>query len=372
MQEEWIDEALERSLGKTGKNISRIGFKYPHVCIDSGRYNDQGPDFWVSGFWGGILWLYYGATGDEDAKRLAVRLEEGMDGVLDGFLTLHHDVGFMWLPTSVAHYKDDGDEGARVRALKAASHLAGRFNLAGGFIRAWTDKVNPESQGWAIIDCMMNLPLLYWASKETGDPRFKHIAKAHTETVLRCFRREDGSYPHIVSFDPDTGEKIENLGGQGFGPDSAWARGQAWALYGMAIGARETGEKRYLDAAKDAAHFFLSHLPETKVPVWDFRADKGHRDAEDSSAAACAASGLIEISRLCTDEQDREFYLEAAKGILKGLHENYADYGDGVEAVIQKGTVHYPAGRNVNVPIIYADYFYLEALLKLKGQKGLF
>lgn len=371
MYGKWIDEALEKTLDKIKVNVDAVGFRYPHVSID-GRYNDQGPEFWTSGFWPGILWLYHAATGDDAAKKLAIRLEEGMDRVLDGFMTIHHDVGFMWLPTSVAHYSSDGDVTARVRGLKAASHLAGRFNLAGRFIRAWNDKVQANSQGWAIIDCMMNLPLLYWAGRETGDPRFRHIATAHSDTVLTSFKRGDGSFPHIVSFDPETGVKICNIGGQGYGPDSAWVRGQAWALYGFAIGYRETGDVRYLEASKDASHFFISHLPEKKVPVWDFRAPEGKRDAEDSSAAACAASGLIELSSLMPDGPDKEFYLSQGVAILKGLSDYYADWSGSQQAIILHGTVHYPAGRNIDVPIIYADYFFLEALLKLKGMKGLF
>lgn len=371
MNGKWIDEALEKTLMKVKENIDAIGLRYPHVSIN-GTYDNQGPGFWTSGFWPGILWLYYFATKDEKAKELAIGLENGMDAVLDGFLTLHHDVGFMWIPSSVAHYSYDGDSSARLRALKAASHLAGRFNPAGNFLRAWNDDVRAGSQGLAIIDCMMNLSLLYWAGKEIGDPRFKNIAIAHTDMVLTAFRREDGSYPHVVSFNPVTGEKLGNIGGQGYGPDSAWARGQSWAIYGMTIGYRETGDIRYLAAAKEAAGFFLPNLPEKKVPVWDFRAPVDHRDAEDSSAAACAASALIGLSSLAGNERDRMFYLAEGMDILEKLYFDYSDYSVHEQAVIKHGTVNYPAGRNIDVPIIYADFFFLEALLKLKGMKGLF
>lgn len=371
MDEKWIDEALDRTLDKVKKNIDAIGLHYPHVSI-CGTYNDQGPEFWTSGFWPGILWLYYSATQDSKARELAIALEENLDKVLDGFVTIHHDVGFMWLPSAVAHYAFDSDDSARVRGLKAASHLSGRFNLAGRYIRAWNDKVKANSQGWAIIDCMMNLSLLYWASKETKDPRFKHIAVAHSDTVLEFFKRGDGSFPHIVSFNPETGEKVCNIGGQGYGPDSAWARGQAWAMYGFAIGYRETGDIRYLDAAKDASHFFLSHLPEDKVPVWDFRAPEGKRDAKDSSAAACASSALFELASLIPNGPDKEFYMSQGISILKSLYENYSDWNEGQQAIVLHGTVHYPAGKNIDVPIIYGDFFFLEALLKVKGKKGLF
>ena len=366
----WRDETLGKCLNKVKANIDNIGYSYPHVCLD-GKYNNQGPQFWVSGFWGGILWLYYSQTKDEKAKELAEKLEEGLDPVLDGFKTLHHDVGFMWLPTSVENYRTTQNQASRLRALKAASHLAGRFNLSGRFIRAWNDETFANSQGWAIIDCMMNLSLLYWASKETNDPRFRHIAKAHSETVLKSFYREDGSVPHVVSFNPESGEKIENLYGQGYSGDSAWSRGQSWALYGMSIGYRETRDERFLEAAKKSAKYIIEHLPEDLIPQYDYTAPEDQWYAKDSSAAACTASGLIELSTL-TEGEESLFYRNKAIDILKALDKNYSDYTDKTEAIIQKGTVSFPAGKFINTPIIYGDYFYIEALIKLEEKVRVF
>ena len=367
----WTEEALEKSLLKIERNMEGIGEHFPHVEYD-GIYNDQGASFWTSGFWPGMLWLLYQEKKDENALRLARRLERRLDEVLDGFVTLHHDVGFMWLPSAVIDYKLTGSEEARIRGLKAASHLAGRFNLAGQFIRAWTDEVNPGSRGWAIIDCMMNIPLLFWASRESKDPRFYHIAKAHADTVLRCFIRPDNTSAHIVSFDPYTGEKIENLGGQGKDGDSAWSRGQAWTIYGMALAYRETGKAEYLTAAKNSADYFLSHLPADQVPYWDFRSEAKDRSVLDSSASACAASGLLEICSLMEDCVEREFYYEKALIILKSLYENYADFSEKTQGLIQKGTVNYAKNKHVNVPIIYGDYFFVEALIKLKHPTNIF
>lgn len=367
----WADQALELCLKRTGRNIESIGEHFPHVAYD-GVYNDQGPEFWVSGFWPGLLWLYYEETGDERALHLARRLEDRMDQVLDGFVTLHHDVGFMWLPSAVADYKFTGNRASRVRGLKAASHLAGRFNLAGRFIRAWTDEVDPHSTGWAIIDSLMNLPLLFWASKEMKDPRFYHIAKAHADTVLRCFVRPDHTTAHIVSFDPFTGEKIENLGGQGKGPDSAWARGQAWLIYGMAIAFRETGDKVFLEAAGNAADYFLEHLPEDQVPWWDFCADPEDRFVLDSSASACTASGLLEISSMEESEEKRDFYYGKALQILKGLCEHHWDEREKSQSMLLHGTVNYAKKKHVNVPIIYGDYYFMEALIKLRHSVKIF
>lgn len=370
-QQDWIEHAYASSLDKVKALNKKNGVSFPHVCLD-GNYNCEKADFWTSGFWGGLLWLAYRETNDESLKETAQKIEEQLNVPLQQFYDIHHDVGFMYLPTSIINYQLTGSEESRRSGLIAASHLAGRFNLSGQFIRAWTDRVNPKSTGWAIIDCLMNLPLLFWASKEENDPRFKHIAIAHADTVLREFVREDWTVPHIVSFDPETGEKIENLGGQGLGPDSAWSRGQAWAIYGFAIAARETGKASYMTAAKNIANYFLSHLPEDKVPYWDFRTADKDKFVRDSTAAACTASGLLELSMLLEDETEKRFYYDSALMLLKALYTHYSDFSDSQDAILTKGTVSYPVNRHVNVPIIYGDYYFLEALVKLKGQKGLF
>lgn len=367
----WAQEVLGQCLDKIEKNIDRIGEHFPHVAYED-TYNDQGPRFWVSGFWLGLLWLLYEERQDTRAFELARKLEDDLDAVLDGFMTIHHDVGFMWLPSAVADYKLTKNEASRVRGLKAASHLAGRFNLAGRFIRAWSDGTQEDRRGWVIIDCLMNLSLLFWASRETEDPRFRHIAMAHADTVLKNFVRPDNTCAHIVHFDPETGEKIENLGGQGKDPDSAWSRGQAWAIYGFAIAYRETKKEEYLTASRNIAGYFLSHLPEDKVPYWDFRTEPEDRYVRDSSAAACAASGLLELSKLVTESSEQRFYREQAIDILKGLYEHYFDMRQDNEAMLLKGTVSYAARKHVNVSIIYGDYFFTEALIKLSREPAIF
>lgn len=368
---DWMEEALEKCLNKIERNITEIGEYFPQVAYE-GRYNQEDKTFWTAGFWPGLLWLLYRESGNTAARDLAVKLEEDLDEILDGFVHLHHDVGFMWLPSAVMDYRLTGSEQARIRGLKAASHLAGRFNQAGRFIRAWTDEVNPHSKGWALIDCMMNLPLLFWASRETDDPRFYHIACAHTDTVLNHFIREDFTVPHIVSFDPYTGEKIGVISGQAMNEDSAWSRGQAWAIYGLAVAYRETGKKECLDAAKNMANYFLSHLPSDQVPYWDFRSKPELQWVKDSSAAACTASGLMELSSVLEDETEKKFYQDQGKAILKGLYDHYWDTSEHSQAMLLGGTVNCLKKRHINVPIIYGDFFFTEGLLKAKGKKGIF
>lgn len=269
--------------------------------------------------------------------------------------------------SSINQYKLAQDEEAKRHGLMAASLLAGRFNPAGGFIRAWPNWGGEDHSGWAIIDCMMNLPLLYWASREIADPRYRLIAEIHADTVLREFVQADGSVHHIVSFDPETGERRGALAGQGYAEDSAWARGAAWALYGFALSYAYTSKEEYRFAAKKVAGFFLDHLPADFVPYWDFRLPA---DAEgmprDSSAAAIAASGLLELAFALSDEEGLA-YKRAAESILRSLHENYGAWEADEEGLLLHATGHFSADIYVDKPLIFGDYYFAEALLKLRN-----
>ncbi|WP_405079648.1 glycoside hydrolase family 88 protein [Paenibacillus chitinolyticus] len=358
----------EELWGSLYKKVSvmaqKMGNKSPHVAFD-GIYDDMRIDWWTSGFWPGMLWIMHEMTGDPSFRERAWDWDANLEQCMVNNSNLHHDVGFQSLPTAVIKYKLTGDADARRRGIQAANFLAGRFNLAGRFLRAW----NQDKTGWAIIDSCMNLSLLFWAAEEIQDPRFRHIAAAHADTVLEHFIREDGSVRHIVSFDPETGAFLEALGGQGHSPESGWSRGQAWALYGMANVYRYTGDIRYLHAAKRVAHYFLASLPEDAVPHWDFRTGNAEGEPRDSSAAACAASGLLEIAKHVA-ALERELYERAAVRIMAALAGSYASFGDETEAILREGTGNKPAGQNVDVGLIYGDYFFVEAAAKLNGWQG--
>ncbi|GLX66636.1 glycoside hydrolase family 88 protein [Paenibacillus glycanilyticus] len=359
--EQWIREAWERGSAKIKNTSLRVGARFPHGS-PNGQFQLMPPHYWTAGFWPGLLWLVNQDEGDERLRKLAKSCEEQLDEVLHAFEPLDHDMGFMWTLTSIANWHITRNESSRRRALTIASHLAGRFNLKGSFIRAWN---NPERIGWAIIDCMMNLPLLYWASKQTGDPRFKQIAEAHAETAVKHFIREDGSAYHVVCFDPVTGERVGALGGQGYSEQSAWARGTAWAIYGSVLSYQHTGRQLFLEAAERAAGFFMTHLPEDRVPYWDFRLPSLESAPKDSSAAAIAASGLLNIAAASEGEK-AILYKEHALSILRSLTDNYrADDMD--EAILLAGTGNLPGTQNINKPLIYGDYYYMEALAKLRG-----
>lgn len=361
----------EKTLAKTERMKARLGRTVPHATKD-GVYDDTRIDWWTSAFWPGMLWIAYDMTGNAAFREAAWDYDERMERRFLEPNRFHHDVGFQFLPTAVMKHRLTGDEDARRRGLFAANFLAGRFNLAGGFLRAWNDVDDPnvwnrDNAGWAIIDSMMNVPLLFWASAETGDPRFRHVALAHSDTVLRRFVREDGSVAHISRFDPATGSFLGWIGGQGFAPDSAWSRGAAWALHGLAVAGRYSGEARYVDASRRIADFFLASLEEDGVPLWDFRVEPRAGEPRDTSAAACAASGLLELAALLP-EPDGAAYREAADLLLAALADGYASWDDpSYDGLLREATGHRPEGTNVGVSLIYGDYFFVEALAKRAG-----
>jgi unsaturated chondroitin disaccharide hydrolase len=266
----------------------------------------------------------------------------------------------MYLLSCGAHHKLLGDEQARVDALHAASLLMGRFNPA-GFIRAWNE---PERVGYAIIDCMMNLSLLFWAGDITGDPRFANVARIHADTTLRDFLRDDGSVCHIVEFDPNTGRRVREHGGQGYAEGTAWSRGQAWGLYGFAMAYANTGDKRYLDAAKAIASFFIAHIRPDGLTDCDFSQPKEPQRL-DNIAGACGACGLLELHRLTGEERCRA----AAERLVDGLIERCANLEPGVCGILTHCTASYhDDAAGVHTNIVYGDFFLIEALLKLAGR----
>lgn len=372
----WAQDAARRFEHKLRAVRVRSAEKIPSRAVDGvhnnkadgGTYTpDDGLCWWTNGFWAGMLWQAYRMTGDEAYKEVARYTERRLDDCFRSYCGLHHDVGFMWLPSAVADYRLTADGDARRRGLHAASLLAGRFNPA-GFIRAWNDIPGSEAdtRGWAIIDCMFNIPLLYWASEETGDPRFRKIAMTHADTVAANFVRADGSVRHIVEFDPETGAFVRDYGGQGYAQGSSWTRGQAWGLYGFVMSYKHTGAVRYLAMAEKIAAYFIAHIPaDGAIPV-DFCQPEEPRWYDDI-AAAVAACGLLELADLVPEKQ--EVYLCPA---LKMLHrlDDTADWDEGRDGFLCNCSADYH-GREHNVNFTYGDYYFLEALLKLTGQ-GIF
>ncbi|MDV4149802.1 glycoside hydrolase family 88 protein [Clostridium sp. AL.422] len=375
MNSNWKADALDFIIEKTKINNRKIGINFPHAS-HNGKYKLENEQWWTAGFWPGLLWKVYSHNEDAELRVTAEKCEEKMDHLLTDTECIDHDMGFMWTLTSLANYKLTGDKSSRRRALLAANLLAARFNPEGNYIRAWNRWIGKEdNSGVAIIDCLMNLPLLYWASEETGDPRFKHVAEKHVNMVLENFIREDGSVQHVVVFDSETGEVVEKLGGQGFAPNSSWARGCAWAVYGLTLSYKYTKDIKTLNAAKKTAHYFISNIQGNKCPVWDFRVpedgDRRYRYL-DSSAGAIAACGLLQLSKY-VGEFEGYIYKKAGEDILETLYIECSSKDNlNEEGLIMHGTGHFPEQNNLDVPLIYGDYYFVEGISILNGNELLF
>lgn len=367
----WIDSYWDKIEKKLSVVAPQVEMPFPYGIKD-GKYLPRDEYWWTNGFWPGMMWLMYLQTKDDKYKAIAENVEKELDTALFGFDGLHHDVGFMWLTSAVANYRITGNEEAKNRGRHAATILAGRYNPIGKYIRAWNkwpeDDIDNHS-GWAIIDCMMNIQLLYWAAEVDKDPRFKFIADAHAHTAMEQFVRKDGSTNHIVIFNPETGEVIDTPAGQGYAPGSCWSRGNSWALYGFILCYMHTGNPEYLEIAKRVAHYFLANLDESGVPKCDFRQPK-EPNYLDVSASTIAACGLIEIAN-AVPELEQDMYINGAIKLLKGIEAN-CDFTLDNQSIVQNATGAYHSKNDQNIPILYGDYYLMEALLKLKGNDILF
>jgi len=367
MDKEWSKKILEKLTTKILAECERNQNSIPYIPIN-GRYHDfkksESIYWWTNGFWAGLLWQMFNATQNSLFLKTAEALELRLDAALEGYEGLHQDVGFMWLHTSVANYRLTGNSDSRKRGLHAANLLAGRYNPAGKFIRAW----NGEHTGWILIECLMNTPLLYWASTETEDPRYRMIAMEHTNTAIKYLLRQDGSCNHIAVLSPLTGECLETPAGQGYAAGSSWSRGQSWALYGFALACRHTGEAEFLNAAKKAAHYAIANFALNDwLPLVDFRSPPDPVKY-DSTAAMISACGLLEIAGL-VEECEKKLYSDAAMKLLTTAESTFADWNIETDGIIGKGTASYHGKpHDTEVPIIYGDYFFTEAILRILGK----
>lgn len=367
-EQEWAQKVAQKIKKKMIQVADRSRHKVPYTT-QNGVHNDLTETdicWWTNGFWGGMMWQLYAATKEDIYQENALELEQKLDACLMSHIGMDHDSGFRWLPTAVIHYRLTGDKDAFNRGILAADNLLGRYNIVGKFIRAWNDNKDGSKAGWAIIDCMMNLPLLYWAYEETKDPRYLHVATAHAETARRYFVREDGSVNHIVEFDALTGEFVRTYGGQGCEVGSSWTRGQAWALYGFALSYLHTKNDIYLGTAKKIANYFIANTPKSGLIPVDFRQPLDCT-WEDSTAAAIASCGMLEIAK-CVEEPERKLYQDAALKLLHALEENRCNWSESCDHIVEKCTAAYH-DKEHEFSIIYGDYYFIEAIWKLTGEE---
>lgn len=375
---EWIDATWEKLDEKLSRTAVKSRNKIPYTTVN-GVHDDKAADninWWTNGFWGGMMWLMYEATGNEEYRKTAERSEEILDGALKQYKKLHHDAGFMWHLVSGAGYRLTGNENSCNRNLFAAASLFARYNVEGDFIRAWNGngyrQYAETSEGFSIIDCLMNLALLYWASEEIGDNRFSKIAIRHMNMALRDHIRPDGSINHIVDHEIDKVGVKQILAGQGYSTTSCWSRGLSWAVYGTTISYIHTGKKEYLDAAKKTANYFIEHAKKTDyLPLEDFCAPETPV-IYDSTAGVCTACALLEMAKYVSEEE-AERYTKEAVNLLKACDDNWCNYEENEDAIVMMGSERYPKNEaqwsGVHIPIIYGDFFFVEAMCKLKGRE---
>jgi unsaturated chondroitin disaccharide hydrolase len=332
---------------------------YPRRIEEGNEWKTTPPSGWTSGFFPGILWMLYEYTEDEALLVQAKRWTEGLEFQKTAST---HDVGFMIFNSFGRGYRATGSEKCKTVTLEAAEHLASRFNPRVGAIRSWDwDRFTYP----VIVDNMMNLELLFWAARTKGDRSLAEIARTHAMTTIRDHVREDGSTYHVVDYRPETGEILSRVTVQGFSDDSMWARGQAWGLYGFTVVYRETKEPVFLETARRLADRFLGRLPEDGIPYWDFDAPQESSEPKDASAAAIAASGLWELASLADDADSRDRYRAASKSLIRNLSSpRYSAPGAGLPAMLLHSTGSKPGDSEVDIPIIYADYYFIEALLR--------
>ncbi len=371
-----IEGALVEALATIGANMSIFATRFPEDTTIGGTYplrmRKGSPDGanigWTTSFWPGMLWLAFDVTREERYKEAARRFVPSFVSRLDDRADLEtHDLGFLYTLGCVAAWRLTGDEEARAAALRAADQLMTRFLEPVGIIQAWGDLRNPEQRGRTIIDSVMNTPLLYWASVETGDGRYAEAAGRHAVQVRDRMVRAEGSTFHTFYWDPETGQPLRGATEQGHSDDSCWARGQAWGIYGFAINSRLSGDVTLLDASRRCADYFLRRLPVDRVPYWDLALAHGAGEPRDSSAAAIAATGLMELAGgLGASEPElAERYRGEALAILVALATDYATRGAlGGKALIERGVYDAPKNVGVDEGNLWGDYFYLESLVR--------
>ena len=333
--------------------------------VENNKLKLVGSKDWTSGFFPGNLWMVYELTGDVKWKNKALEFTLPLEQ--EQWNGDSHDVGFKMFCSFGKAWQVTGDTTFRNILIQSAKTLATRFNPAVGCIRSWDH--NSDKWGFpVIIDNMMNLELLMWAAKETGNDTLKQIAITHAQTTMKNHFREDNSSYHVIDYNPETGVVKNRNTHQGYSDESAWARGQAWGLYGYTMMYRETGLKEFLNQAEKIAAFILKQngIKEGEIPYWDFNAPNIPNEPFDASAGAIIASALYELSSY--SENGKE-YREVADRLFNNLSSPafLSEVGGNQGFLLKHATGHLPNGSEIDVPLVYADYYYLESIIKSKN-----
>lgn len=348
------------------ESLSHEEGRLPRTIDKNGKFVTSESRWWTSGFFPGVLWYLYEASANDSLRVYADKFTQRVES--EQFTTDNHDIGFMLYCSFGNGYRLTGNEGYKKVLLQGSKSLSTRFRPVVGCIRSW----DWNQKVWeypVIIDNMMNLEMLMWASKNSDNPEFAQIAKSHADVTMKHHFRSDNSCYHVVSYDTISGQPEKKNTCQGYSHESSWARGQGWALYGYTMMYRETKQDKYLEQAVNVARFIMNHprLPEDKIPYWDFDAPNIPNELRDASAGAVIASALIELSQFTDGEFSRQC-MSVAETQLKTLSspEYLAEPGTNYHFVLKHSVGNNPGKSEVDVPLTYADYYYVEALVRYK------
>ncbi len=362
-----IDETLKHSVEQTislYEEISQVPDRLPRTINQAGKLVTSNDGWWTSGFFPGTLWYLYEYAQTDDLKRAAQVMTHRVEK--QQYTTDNHDVGFMIFCSYGNGYRLINEKSYEQVIVNAAKSLATRFNPVTGTIKSWD---NRHWQYPVIIDNMMNLELLTQATNISGESSFYKIAVAHADTTLKYHFRADGSSYHVVSYDTIQGGFTERVTHQGAHDESAWARGQAWGLYGFVMMYRETGKPEYLSHAIKIADYIINHpnLPKDGIPYWDFNAPNIPNELRDASAGAVIASALIELSTFTNKKISKKYLASAEKMVVSLSNSPYlAKKGENGNFILKHSVGFLAKNSEVDAPLTYADYYFLEALLRYK------
>lgn len=375
--QEEIRNGLDFATRQVVRNLSEFTYKFQKAYSEHNFYEAIDNTYWTTGFWTGEIWLAY-EFAREDLKEMSPALRQAGEIQIDSFLDRinrkievdHHDLGFLYSPSCVAGYKLIGSEKGKEAAIKAAKQLITRYHPIGEFIQAWGPMDAPENYR-LIIDCLLNLPLLYWASEETGDDIYRNIAEKHIRTAIKNVIREDYSTWHTFFFDMKTGAPDHGATCQGYRDGSAWARGQAWGIYGCALAYKYTKKDEYITLFQHVTQYYLDHLPKDLVPFWDLEFTDGDDQPRDSSSASIAVCGMLEMIQYMSPK-DAVRYEIVARQILKSVYDHYRVKNPSESnGLVLHSTYsnHSPYNTcnhyGVDECNSWGDYFYIEALTRL-------
>lgn len=368
ISKEWLDEEIQFVLSKVRDNMSQFQeFVIPAASINHVYVPEDNVD-WTASFWIGMLFLSKELTHSEEFDSTITKQMRSFAFRLENKIELEtHDIGFLYILSAVNDFQINGNKPSKNLAIKAADLLMNRYSEAAGIIQAWGNLDDESQRGRMIVDCLMNLPLLYFASDMTGNERYREAAYQHARQTQKYIVRDNFTTFHTYYFDIDTGDGLYGKTQQGFSDDSSWARGQAWGIYGFTLSYNHTGDESFLSTAKELADYFIAHLPEDKVCYWDLIFDEMSGEERDSSAAAIAACGLLELSKqLPLSDSKRELYNQKAIEILQMLSASYTTVNQvNSNGILLEGVYDKNSNKGVNECMVWGDYYYMEALTRL-------